>query len=103
MASSTPQSYDVSKQHVSTEHVNKFLNEACMWQLKDVPGIGPTSTVKLRESQVPDDIRITSTYGLIGIFLALATEGETMQQHCDHFMEYRKNFISFGQHLFSRA
>ena len=92
------ETYDATKQHVSAEHIEAFLAEKDMWNLSVVPGIGDVSTKKLRESQIPDDLRITSAYGLLGIFLALATEGESMQQHCDKFMLYRKLHCSDSCH-----
>ena len=40
--------------------------------------------------ETPAGTGITNAYGLIGIFLTLTEEGQTMQQHCDAFMNYRE-------------
>ena len=82
--------FDASKSHISNDAMQTWLSESVLFDLNSVPGMGTKSTKTLTEGQIPDTIRITNAYGLIGIFLALTEEGQTMQQHCDAFMNYRE-------------
>lgn len=83
-------SFDASKSHLSPDILQSWLAQPgdAMFNLQNVPGIGEKSTKVLCESCVPETIRITNAYGLIGIFLALTKEGQSMQEHCDKFQAF---------------
>ena len=80
--------YDPAKSHVAEDALTAFVQHADIMDLETVPGIGAVHAKTLRESKIPDTLKIDTGYALVGIYLALAEPNTTQQSHCDRFVKF---------------
>lgn len=67
------------------EKVTQFIQSPITGDLNEVPGIGPKAIEKLKE------VKISTTFALIGQFLTLKEEGVESVEHCDRFWYWLQN------------
>ena len=76
--------YDPNKSQVSSDLLADFVEKEFEQDITSVPGIGAASCDKLK------DAGITTTYQLLGQFLALKSTDMTPQEHCDEMWYWLK-------------
>ena len=75
--------FDIDRSQVSVDTLKKFVSEPIKEDLKSVPGIGERAEELIKEARPGVEDGIMNTYQLMGKFLLLKKDDQTMQEHCD--------------------